>query len=131
MLALGGKIRMWANHRDIALVDDDGGVRESLTFLLKSAGHVVSDYVSADEFLQHCNLDRVKGLILDQHMPHVTGLELASRLRADGRQLPILLITGAPSPVIIARAAELGIEKVLAKPPAEADIMAFIHRLAG
>ena len=114
----------------IALLDDDRGVRESLRFFLRIVGHDVSDYASADEFLSDCDLDRVAGLILDHHMPRMTGLELATRLRADGWRFPILLITGAPSPAIVSRAAELGIEKVLAKPPREADIMAFIDRLA-
>jgi two-component system, LuxR family, response regulator FixJ len=120
---------MQANHREIALVDDDRGVRESLMFLLKIVGYQVVGYASAGEFLQHCNLDRVGGLILDQHMPHVSGLDLASRLRAEGRGFPILLITGSPSPAIVARAATLGINKVLEKPPAEAEIIAFLDRL--
>ena len=46
-------------------------------------------------------------------MPEMTGLELAARLRADGSGIPILLITGSPSPAIAARAAEVGITKVL------------------
>jgi hypothetical protein len=45
--------------------------------------------------------------------------------------LPVLLVTGAPSPAIAAGAAELGITKVLEKPSAEADIMAFIDGLGG
>ena len=39
-------------------------------------------------------------------MPEMTGLELAEQLRADGSGIPILLITGLPSPAIAARAAE-------------------------
>ena len=53
-------------------------------------------------------------------MPNMTGLELARRLRADGAVIPILLITGSPSPTIAASAAELDIE-VLDKPPGEED----------
>jgi FixJ family two-component response regulator len=64
-------------------------------------------------------------------MPRVSGLELAARLRAGGWPFPILLITGVLSPAIVARAEEFGIEKVLEKPPAEADIMAFIDGLGG
>jgi FixJ family two-component response regulator len=115
----------------IALLDDDRGVRQALTLLLKIAGHELNGYASVDEFLRHCDLDRVTGLILDQHMPRMTGLELASRLRMDGRQFPILLITGTHSPAIIRQATELGIEYVLVKPFIEAGVMAFIHRLAG
>jgi CheY-like chemotaxis protein len=56
----------------------------------------------------------------------MTGLELAERLRADGSGIPILLITGSPSPAIAARAAELGI-RVLDKPPTEGDLLDFVN----
>src|SRR5690348_9789487 len=101
---------MQAARSKIAVVDDDDAVRESLSFLLSIAGHPVMDFGSAEEFLQCGALDQVRGLILDHHMPCISGLELAARLRAGGWQLPILLITGVPSPAIVARAAELGIE---------------------
>ncbi|MFL5288425.1 MAG: response regulator transcription factor [Rhodopila sp.] len=113
------------------MVDDDDAARESLTFLLTIAGHQVMDFGSGEEFLQCDELDQVLGLILDHHMPRISGLELATRLRAGEWQLPILLITGVLSPAIVARAEELGIEKVLEKPPAEPDIMAFIDGLGG
>jgi ActR/RegA family two-component response regulator len=45
--------------------------------------------------------------------------------------LAVLLVTGAPSPAIAARAAELGMTKMLEKPSAEPDIMAFIDGLGG
>jgi two-component system, LuxR family, response regulator FixJ len=65
-------------------------------------------------------------LILDQHMPEMTGLVLAERLRADGAGIPILLVTGSPSLVIVARAAEVGINWVLEKPATEEDLLDFI-----
>ena len=60
-------------------------------------------------------------------MPHMTGLELAAQLRGDGADIPILLVTAQPSPAVIARAAELGIEKVLSKPPTKNDLLSFIN----
>ena len=61
-------------------------------------------------------------------MPEMTGLELAKRLRADGNNIPILLITGSYSAAAIAaRASKLGVVKVLTKPPAEQDLLDFIN----
>ena len=60
-------------------------------------------------------------------MPNMTGLELAEKLRADGAVIPILLITGSPSPAIVARAAELDIWRVLEKPPSDDDLINFIN----
>lgn len=120
---------MQADGRAIALVDDDSAVRDSMRFLLEIEGHQILDFASAGEFLEGCDLDRVRGLILDHHMPLMTGLELAAHLREQGRQIPILLITGSPSPAIVARAAELGVEKVLEKPPSEAELLQFVSSL--
>jgi two-component system response regulator FixJ len=121
--------KMLPTELQIALVDDDSGARDSLSFLLEIAGHHVSAFGSAGDFLRCCKLGELKGLILDQHMPEMTGLELANRLRRDGWRFPILLITGAPSAAITTRARELGIRKVLPKPFEEADLMAFVSCL--
>ena len=65
-------------------------------------------------------------LILDQHMPQMTGLELAAKLRGQGMATPILLMSGALSPAVIARATLIGIEKVLGKPAAGEDLLSFV-----
>ena len=113
-------------QRKIAVVDDDHAVRESLRFLLEVAGHTVETFSSAAEFLKG-EMHYLWCLILDHHMPHMTGLQLAERLREAGVNIPILLVTGSPSPAIVARAAELGIERVLAKPPNEDELFNFIN----
>ena len=118
-----------ARQEKIAIVDDDIAVLESTTFLLEVMGHHVVSYKSALEFLEKRDIDHIAGLILDHHMPQMTGLDLAARLRADGSPIPILLITGAPSPTIVARAADLAIVKVLEKPPSEEDLLSFIDSI--
>ncbi len=111
-------------QRKVAIVDDDTAVRDSLRFLLEVIGHTVETFASAAEFLK-ADTGNIACLILDQHMPEMTGLELAERLRADGFGIPILLITGSPSPAIAAWAAELGI-RVLQKPPTGDHLTDFI-----
>ena len=72
-----------AERRTVAVVDDDQAVRDSLRFLLEVIGYTVEIFASAAEFLQ-ANVRHFACLILDHHMPNMTGLELARRLRADG-----------------------------------------------
>jgi len=114
-----------AERDTVAIVDDDEAVRHSLRFLLESVGYKVQTFATAVEFLQ-AERQHIACLLLDHLMPDMTGLELAERLRTDGAAIPIMLITGSPSPSIIARAAELGVDRVLEKPPDEGDVMAFI-----
>lgn len=109
----------------VAIIDDDPAVLDLLKFLLELAGHKVTTYGSAAAFLED-RAARPACLILDHHMPQMTGLALAARLRGEGDMLPVLLITGSPSAAIIAKAAELGVEKVLEKPPSEKDLLSFI-----
>jgi FixJ family two-component response regulator len=109
----------------VAIVDDDEAVRHSLRFLLEVVGYQVETFASAAAFLK-ADPGKYVCLILDHYMPAVTGLELAARLHADGSALPIMLITGSISPAISARAAELGIKKVLEKPPDDAFLLGFI-----
>ena len=115
-----------AERRKLAIVDDDLAVRDSLRFLLEVIGHLVETFASAAEFLK-ANIQHFACLILDHHMPNMTGLQLAERLRADGVGIPILLVTGSPSPAIVARAAELGIERVLEKPLNDEDLLDFVN----
>jgi two-component system response regulator FixJ len=115
-----------AERRKVAILDDDDAVRASLRFLLEAMGHTVETFASAVEFL-NAEFRHLACLILGYHMPHMTGLELAETLRAEGARMPILLITGAPSSAIVARAAELGIERVLDKLPSDQDLLDFIN----
>ena len=119
-----------AERRVVAIVDDDDGVRDSLRFLLEVVGLTVETFASASEFLT-AELGHIGCLILDQHMPGMTGLELAERLHSDGARIPILLVTGSPSPPLAARALELGVDRVLEKPPGEEDVIGFITAHSG
>jgi two-component system, LuxR family, response regulator FixJ len=114
-----------AKPRTIAIVDDDHAVRDSLRFLLQVVGHTVEVFASAAEFLGAEKRD-LACLILDHHMAHMTGLELVEQLRADGINIPTLLITGAPSSTLAARAEKLGVARILEKPPNEDALMNFV-----
>ncbi len=110
----------------VAIVDDDPAVLDSLRFLLEVSGHEVAVYASGRQFLAD-RTARPKCLIVDQHMPDMTGLELVARLRGDGDGLRVMLITGSLSGAIVARAALIGIDKVLEKPPTEGELLSFVE----
>ena len=112
--------------RTVAIDDDDPAVLHSLEFLLQVLGFKVSTYTSAHAFLDR-GAAHPACLILDQHMPGMTGLELVQRLHDERSSIPVLLITGSPSQAIVRRAALLGVEKVLEKPPDEADLLNFVN----
>jgi two-component system response regulator FixJ len=117
----------------IAIVDDDSAVRDSVQFLLETEGFSVETFQSAQDFLERFRQshERFSCLIVDHHMPDVTGLDLVSRLRADGHSISVMLITAGLTPAISRTAAEIGIEKVLAKPVSDDELVAFASKAEG
>ena len=78
----------------IFVVDDDAAVRDALKLLLRSVGHAVETFGSAQEFLDACGEDRAGCLVLDIRMPGMSGLELQQKLNEKHSILPIIFITG-------------------------------------
>ena len=115
------------SQRTVAVVDDDDAVRDSLQFLLEAAGFPVVTYGSAAQFLDQAQICNLSCLVVDQHMPEQTGLQLVSSLRRLGKTLPIALITGSPSPDLLRLADELGVAKVLEKPLDDEVLLRFIE----
>jgi two-component system, LuxR family, response regulator FixJ len=109
----------------VAVVDNDHAERDAIRLLLEAGGHCVETFGSAAEVLK-AEVKRFACLLLDHHMPHMTGLELAAQLRADGVAVPIVLMTGLPTAAIIAQAAALEVERVLEKPMDGEDLLAII-----
>jgi two-component system response regulator FixJ len=114
------------NRGVVAIIDDDLAVLDALKFLLEASAYTVASYPSAADFLED-RLIHPACLILDQHMPRMTGLELVAKMRIEGAPVPVLLMTAMLSPEIIVRAAQLGIERVLDKPPTEDDLLGFVE----
>ena len=113
-------------RRLVAVVDDDDAVRDSLSFLLEIAGYSVVAYSSAAQFLRDAPLGGLACLVVDQHMPDLTGLQLIARLRGQGLDLPVALITGSPSADLLRLAHELGVARVLEKPLDDDQLLEFI-----
>lgn len=115
------------SHQTVAVVDDDKAVRDSLRFLLETAGYPVATYDSAAAFLNEAKPSHLACLIVDHHMPDVTGLQLVSRLRGSGQSLPVALITGSPSPDLVRLARHAGVARVLEKPLDDEALLAFVE----
>lgn len=78
----------------IHVVDDDEAMRRSLLFLFDSVGWRAQAHASAEAFLAAYQPGVPGCLVLDVRMPGMSGLELQQVLRAQGRSLPIIFITG-------------------------------------
>lgn len=77
----------------IALVDDDPPVRRAIARLLASAGFVVTAFDSAEAFLDGVADASPACVVLDVHLPRMSGLDLARLLQGVGSPAPVILLT--------------------------------------
>jgi FixJ family two-component response regulator len=110
------------------IVDDDDSVRRAARRLIKSYGLAVDTFASADEFLTSGRLNETACLVLDVHMPGLSGLELQSHLNAAGVAIPIIFITAFANETARTQALEAGAWCYLVKPFEEDDLLNCIHR---
>ncbi|HYC44139.1 MAG TPA: response regulator [Burkholderiales bacterium] len=80
--------------RAVYVVDDDDAMRDSLRWLLESAGYRVASFSCAERFLGALRPGDASCLVLDVRMPGLTGLELQQELNRRGVSVPIIFITG-------------------------------------
>jgi len=117
-----------ANGRVISIIDDDTSFRRATTRLIHSLGHPVASFASAEEFLQSGRLDDTACLVSDVHMPGMSGVELQSRLRAEGRRLPVIFITAYPESSALKEALASGAVGLLNKPFSDDDLISCIDQ---
>jgi FixJ family two-component response regulator len=108
----------------VLVVEDDERVRIALGDLLRSTGLKVRLYASAQELLQEEALpEGPRCLVLDVHLPGLSGLELQARLNAEGMDAPIVFITGRGDIPMSVRAMKAGAVEFLTKPFRESDLL--------
>ena len=100
----------------IAVVDDEASVRTALQRLLRSAGMEVEVFADGEAFLQSLANHEPDCIVLDIHMPDVTGFNVLERLAKAGSSLPAIIMTGHDSPETHARALAAGCIAYLRKP---------------
>ena len=77
----------------VALIDHAESCRIAVARLLVSAGFQPAAFASAEEFLLCANELRFDCVVLDVHLPGLSGLDLFRKLRRDGEQTPVVFLT--------------------------------------
>jgi CheY-like chemotaxis protein len=114
------------------IADDSKVVRVKTSRLLAAHGFRVALAEDGEQALSLIAQDLPQVLVTDVEMPHLDGLDLTRRLRADPRTagLPVVMITSADDRLRDV-AGEAGVTVLMGKPYAEQDLVAHVARLAG
>jgi len=105
-----------ASESIVHVIDDDDAMRDSLGFLLESAGFETHTYESAALFLERAPGLAGGCIVTDVRMPGMNGLELTRHLKASGVALPIVMITGHGDVPLAVESMKAGVVDFLEKP---------------
>ena len=114
----------------LAVVDDDADVRVALMRLVSSAGFAVETFASGAELLLVMEDHEPDCVVLDLHMPEMTGFEVQCAL-AGHPSVPVVVITGHDTPESRARAFDLGAKAYLRKPVNDEALLAAVGAAIG
>lgn len=104
------------NRPIVYIIDDDEGVRDSLTLVLQSAGIPARSFADARDFLHQFEPAQPGCLLLDLRMPGMSGLELQQALAERAARLPIIMISGHGNVPVAVEAMRLGALDFFEKP---------------
>jgi FixJ family two-component response regulator len=110
------------------VVDDDASVRRALDRLLRAAAYRVRVFASAQEFLEQLQSEEPACVVLDVRMPGQSGLDLRETLVGEGRDLPIIFITGHGNIPMAVKAMKTGAVDFLQKPFDEESLLDAVAR---
>lgn len=108
----------------VHVVDDDRLVRDSIAFLLRSNGIRSRSFADGEALLEKLDELEPGCILLDLRLPHRNGPQVQAELARRGIRNPVIAMTGADNPDIVARAMEMGAVDVLEKPFDEASLLA-------
>jgi two-component system response regulator FixJ len=100
----------------VYVIDDDEAMRDSLNFLLDSAGLEVTLFENAQQFLDALPRLDFGCVVSDVRMPGIDGIELLKRMKAGQSKFPILIMTGHGDVPLAVEAMKLGAVDFLEKP---------------
>lgn len=118
------------SRRELAVVDDDTAVRDSIIALLSGNEHVnARGFESADALIEALSSEyRPEVIVSDVMMPGRSGLELQEDLNRRGWRIPLILITGHGQVSMAVRALKAGATDFIEKPFEEASLLHAIER---
>jgi FixJ family two-component response regulator len=112
----------------VFLVDDDAGVLNALSRLLRAKGYNVQPFTSPHEFLAKRDATAPGCAILDVTMPELDGLDLQQALSSEESLQPVIFLTGTGDIPTSVRAMRAGALDFLTKPVNADDLFRAIAR---
>lgn len=100
----------------LLLIEDDRMFAELIRRALREDGHAVDVAYDAAEGRTLAFVNEYDGIVLDVMLPDGSGLQIVHELRRDGRDVPVLLLTGKNASTDVVRGLDAGADDYITKP---------------
>ncbi len=110
-IKVGESVRVW-----ILVVEDEPAMRDALRQGLEEENHTVTVAANGMEGIHAAETLNLDAILLDVMMPGMSGIDLVRRLRAGGRQTPVLMLTARDAAYDVVRGLDAGADDYLTKP---------------
>jgi two-component system response regulator FixJ len=111
----------------VCVIDDDDAARQSLEFLLKTAGVSVRTFESAKQFLKVLPEISSGCIVTDVRMPEMSGIDLLREVKRLNVGLPVIVITGHGDIALAVEAMKIGAIDFLEKPFDDDSLLTSVH----
>ncbi|MFZ6873766.1 response regulator transcription factor [Undibacterium sp. Di27W] len=115
----------------IAVVDDEAGIRRAMLRLLHSVGLEAYSFTSGILLLDSLHLRQPGCILLDLHMPDMSGYAVLARLALIAPQIPVIVMTASEVSDIVVRTGLSHAQTVLHKPFNDQDLFTAIEKALG
>jgi CheY-like chemotaxis protein len=119
---------MAQSNRVIAILDDEEHYRRALSRLLKAHGYDVASFSAGEELIAELAQRAFDCVLLDLHMPGMTGFEVLARLQGQPTSPPVIVITAHDDPEFERKAFDLDAFGYQLKPVASPVLLGAIER---
>jgi FixJ family two-component response regulator len=116
------------NRNLVLVVDDDAAILKGVARLLRQHGFDTVLFRSAEAFENQGDFENAICIILDINLTDGSGIELRRRLKAAGKSVPIIYMTGNDTPAVRMAALESGCLAYLTKPFSAESLMEPLER---
>jgi two-component system response regulator FixJ len=115
-------------ERTVYIIDDDVIIRRSLGIMLRELGYSARPFASGDDFIEALSYLTPGCVLLDVHMPGMSGMEVQEHL-GDQPSFPLLMMTAAGDIPMAVRAIKGGAVDFIEKPFADRLLLSMLDRI--
>ncbi|MET0593946.1 MAG: response regulator transcription factor [Polyangiaceae bacterium] len=115
--------------RTILVVEDDASITMGLELNLRAEGYHVMVAHDGEEGLAKAHSEEIDLLILDVMLPRLNGFEVLRKLRGEGNEIPVLMLSARGAEMDKVMGLELGAEDYVTKPFGLAELLARVRAI--